>query len=180
MIVNMLMPAPKTNNYEWFEREIKPHEPELRGFINKHVSELTDVDDVLQETYRRLFRVKEQKPIHYPRGLLFTIAKNITRDLFRRKLTAKTFPVEDIEIYDLEDDDHLHERISRIDELDILKEAIDTLPKRCQAVFVLRKFEQLTYKEIAERMNISVNTVEVQLRKGLKRCHQYFVEKGIV
>ncbi len=46
--------------------------------------------------------------------------------------------------------------------------AIDTLPPKCRTVFQLSRFEELTYKQIAERMDISVKTVENQMGKALR------------
>lgn len=46
--------------------------------------------------------------------------------------------------------------------------AINTLPPKCRTVFQLSRFEELSYKEIAEKMNISVKTVENQMSKALK------------
>lgn len=48
-----------------------------------------------------------------------------------------------------------------------LEEAINKLPERCREVFVLSKVEELSNKEIAEKLNISVKTVEVQMTKAL-------------
>lgn len=45
--------------------------------------------------------------------------------------------------------------------------AVDSLPERCRAVFSLSRFEDMSYKEIAERLNISVKTVENQVSKAL-------------
>ena len=53
-----------------------------------------------------------------------------------------------------------------------LREAIDKLPERCREVFVLSKMEELSNKEIAERLNISVKTVEVQMTKALSRLRK--------
>jgi RNA polymerase sigma-70 factor (ECF subfamily) len=49
-----------------------------------------------------------------------------------------------------------------------ISSAIDTLPPKCRTVFQLSRFEELSYKEIAEKMNISVKTVENQMSKALK------------
>ena len=49
-----------------------------------------------------------------------------------------------------------------------VKDAIDTLPPKCRAVFQLSRFEELTYNEIADQMGISVKTVENQMGKALK------------
>jgi RNA polymerase sigma-70 factor, ECF subfamily len=49
-----------------------------------------------------------------------------------------------------------------------IDQAIDQLPERCRVVFVLSRFEQLSYAEIAENLDISVKTVENQISKALK------------
>jgi len=49
-----------------------------------------------------------------------------------------------------------------------LNEAIETLPERCRIVFCMSRFEQLSYKEIAAKLDISVKTVENQISKALK------------
>ncbi|MBR9921947.1 MAG: RNA polymerase sigma-70 factor [Bacteroidetes bacterium] len=49
-----------------------------------------------------------------------------------------------------------------------IDQAIENLPDRCRLVFVLSRFEELTYAEIAEKLDISVKTVENQISKALK------------
>jgi len=60
---------------------------------------------------------------------------------------------------------------------DNITAAIDTLPPKCRMVFKLSRFEELTYKEIADKMDISVKTVENQMSKALRvlreRLHSY-------
>jgi len=46
--------------------------------------------------------------------------------------------------------------------------AIDSLPERCRLVFVLSRFEEMSYKQIAEQLDISIKTVENQISKALK------------
>ncbi|WP_161808329.1 RNA polymerase sigma factor [Zhouia amylolytica] len=52
--------------------------------------------------------------------------------------------------------------------LAILREGIEELPQRCKEIFVMSKFEGMSYKQIAENLNISVNTVENQIGKAFK------------
>jgi len=49
-----------------------------------------------------------------------------------------------------------------------INEAIETLPNRCRIIFSLSRFEELSYKEIAEKLAISVKTVENQISKALR------------
>lgn len=49
-----------------------------------------------------------------------------------------------------------------------IKDAIDALPPRCRSVFQLSRFEDHTYQEIADKMGISIKTVENQMSKALR------------
>lgn len=51
---------------------------------------------------------------------------------------------------------------------DALHTAISTLPEKCRIVFNLSRFEQLSHKEIAEKLGISVKTIENQITKAMK------------
>ena len=54
----------------------------------------------------------------------------------------------------------------------VLEEAVERLPERCREVFVLSKMEELSNKEIAEKLNVSVKTVEAQMTKALSRLRK--------
>lgn len=49
----------------------------------------------------------------------------------------------------------------------IIEDAIQKLPEKIQVVFKMSRFEQMTYKEIAEKQNISIKTVESYIHKAL-------------
>lgn len=49
-----------------------------------------------------------------------------------------------------------------------IMEAINSLPPKCRTVFQLSRFEELTYQEIADKMEISIKTVENQMGKALR------------
>jgi RNA polymerase sigma-70 factor, ECF subfamily len=51
----------------------------------------------------------------------------------------------------------------------IVQKAIDLLPERCKVIFVLSREEGLTYQEIAEKLELSVKTVENQMSIALKK-----------
>ena len=55
---------------------------------------------------------------------------------------------------------------------DAIQQAIERLPERCREVFCLSKLEGLSNKEIAERLGISIKTVENQMTTALKRLRK--------
>jgi RNA polymerase sigma-70 factor (ECF subfamily) len=54
--------------------------------------------------------------------------------------------------------------------------AIDRLPQKCREIFVLNRYENLKYQEIANRLEISVKTVETQMSKALQHMRTQLAE----
>jgi RNA polymerase sigma-70 factor (ECF subfamily) len=114
-----------------------------------------------------------------PRGLLFTMARNAAHDLFRRRGTARTEGVTENELLGvLDETPGAGEIVSRQQEIELLADAIEALPERCRAVFLLRQFENMSQREIAARLGIAEHTVESQLTKALRRCEEFFAAAG--
>jgi len=172
------MPPTDSETARWFAEEVQPHESTLRGYLHR-IAAWTDIDDLVQETYTRLLRVRAKGEVRSTRGLLFATARNAARDLFRRRAVARTGSVTELDCTQVADEAPApDEAVARSQEVELLSAAIAALPERCREVFVLRRFEGLSHREIAERMNISEHTVEVQLTKALRRCEDFFEQKG--
>jgi RNA polymerase sigma-70 factor (ECF subfamily) len=162
----------------WFNEEVRPHEGALRGYL-RHFAPPSDVDDLVQEALIRTIKVRDQQDVRSIKGFLFATARNAARDLFRHRTVAKTIAIADIEsITVLDESPDARELTSRRQEADLLQAAIRSLPSRCRTILILRKFEHLSHHEIANRLGISVHTVEAQLTKALHRCEQFFRKRG--
>jgi RNA polymerase sigma-70 factor (ECF subfamily) len=171
--------SPQSDQTHWFTTELAPHEPALRAYLHGLVNP-SDIDDLVQETYARLLRAHARGSVGHPRGLLFATARNAARDLFRRRTTADTIPItEFVESRVFDAAPNAAETASRQQETDLLATAIAELPPRCREILVLRKFENLSHREIAEKLGISVHTVEAQLTKALHRCEEFFARHGL-
>jgi RNA polymerase sigma-70 factor (ECF subfamily) len=172
------MPPADPEIGRWFAAEVLPHETALRAYLHGLLSP-SDVDDVVQETYTRLIRARERGVVSSPRGLLFATARNVSRDLFRRRAVAPTTPITEMAATHVFDDaPEVPEAVSRRQETELLEAAIAALPPRCREVLLLRKFENLSHREIAQRLGIAEHTVEAQLTKALHRCEEFFVRQG--
>jgi len=55
-------------------------------------------------------------------------------------------------------------------------EAIDSLPDQCKRIFKLSRFEQLKYKEIAEKLSITIKAVEAQISKALRILSEKLID----
>ncbi len=163
----------------WFATELAPHEAALRAYLHGLVRP-ADIDDLVQETYARILQARARGPIGSPRGLLFATARNAARDLFRRRAVANTIPIAEMpESRVFDEAPGVPETVSRRQESDLLAAAIAELPPRCREILVLRKFENLSHREIAQRLGIAAHTVEAQLTKALHRCEEFFARHGL-
>ncbi len=176
------MPPTDTEHSQWFSSEVQPHEPALRAYLRSRFPSLGDPDDVVQETYTRLLREKDAGRIRHPRAFLFTAARNIALDFFRRRRrTAGTETVTHSSLENVvEDRPGAVELLSRQQELEILTEAVQSLPERCRQVIMLRYLKSCSYKEIATLLGISTETVKTHLAKGVERCAEYFEARGLL
>lgn len=175
------MPPSDTEQSRWFAVEVQPHETALRAYLRSRFPLLPDCDDVIQETYRRLLREKDAGRIRHTRAFMFTAARNVALDVFRRRKTAGTEPIPHSGAIDVvEERPDAAEALSQRQELEILTDAVRTLPDRCRQVIMLRYLKGCSYKEIAGLLDVSTETVKTQMAKGVRRCAEYFEARGVL
>ena len=72
-------------------------------------------------------------------------------------------------------------RDMEVEELNhFIEEAILSLPDKCRDVFLKSRNEEMSNREIAEQLNISVKTVEAQITKALKTIRSYITDKMVI
>lgn len=164
----------------WFFEEVQPHEPKLRAYLRHRFPTLTDVDDIVQETYVRLFRERRAGKRFEAQWYLFPVARNLAFDVFRRSRTVAIGDLADLaRLGEVEDDRDVVEAVSRVGEIELLHEAIRHLPERCREIFVLRRLHGMAHREIANQLGISEKTIDAQLCIGIFRCRQFLVARGV-
>lgn len=165
----------------WFAEEVQPHEPALRAYLRARFPALSDHDDLVQETYTRLLRARETGRLTYAKAFLFTAARNVAIDMFRRRSTT---PVESLseceDVPVLEENSGVVDTLERQQRLQVLIEAMDALPERCRQVIMLRHMDGLSYKEIAAQLGISPETVKVHMVRGVRACTGHFRTHGLL
>lgn len=152
---------------EWISICILPHEAALRGWLQRHSA--SDADDLVQEAYCRLSQLNEWETITNPRAYLFTTVRNLLLEQVRRNQVVGIQSLLDIQNFDLADSAPSPEEIvAGRNELGRLRAIASRLPDSCRDVFILRKLDQLSQREVAERLDLTQNIVEKRTAQALK------------
>lgn len=142
----------------------------MRSWLYRVVAERSDVDDIIQEVYCRLWAVENIETIVDPRAYFFRTAKNIIIDEVRRAKIVKFSVLADVEEGVVDTLAFSPERIAGArDELRRVIAFIDQLPPRCREIYSLRKIEGLSLQQISDRLGLSRTVVENEVSRGLKR-----------
>jgi RNA polymerase sigma-70 factor (ECF subfamily) len=173
-------PSTPPEHIRWFREEVQPHEAKLRAYLRHRFPTIKDVDDIVQETYARLFRERRAGRTFDARAYLFPVARNVAFDIFRRSRSVAIGGLGEMAgLGVLEEKPDAAETASHRQELELLEQAIALLPERCRTVFTLRRLQGLSHRAIAEQLGISENTVDAQLCTAIFRCRQYFIAHGV-
>jgi RNA polymerase sigma factor (sigma-70 family) len=162
---------------EWVGRCVLPCEGSARAWLRRASVKPSEIDDIIQEGYSRIASIESFRHITNPRAYFVGIVRNILFEQLRRSRIVRIDTVAELDALNISDNSPDPERaMSAKDELVRLRRLIDALPARCRRVFVLRKIDGLSQKQIAERLGITVNTVETQVGRGLRLILKAWVE----
>lgn len=157
-------------------RIIEAYYDELQRFTRRRLRGAPAAEDLVQEACLRFTRLETAK-LTNPRAFLYRILSNLVVDHQRQQQRERAVPIEsEADIVD-ETADAERAIISR-ERLLLLKQAVEELPPRCRECFVLRRFDDLSQEEIAQRMGISRNMVEKHLRTAALHCMKRLSENG--
>jgi RNA polymerase sigma-70 factor (ECF subfamily) len=158
------------------------NESALKRFLRRFTVHASDAEDLAQEAFIRAYAAEAGQPITSPKAFLFRVARNLALNERAKAVNATTLPLEDFaETPVLEDVGQvaLEDEMEARQRIRMLADAMATLPPQCSKVFLLRKVHGLSYKEIAEKLGISVSTAEKHAALGLLRCSEYMRQHGV-
>lgn len=172
--------SPPEDFSAWYVAEVQPHAVELRAWLHGRYAVLSDPDDLVQEALTRVWRERQARPVPSPRALLYTTARNLALDQIRRRQVVRIDALAELaELSVLEDSPSAADTTARNQELDLLTQALQSLPERCRQVLTLRKIYGLSQREIATQLGISEHTVEAQVGNGMRRCTEFLARHGL-
>jgi len=152
------------------------NEVALKRYLRRFIRSREAADDLAQEAFLRAFAAESRQAIEVPKAFLFKVARNLALNELARQSTMAIEPLGDFEGQEVLEDSNqaaADDVVESRERIRLLARAIAALPPQCAKVFILRKMQGLSQKEIAVRLNISVRTVENHVALGLSRCRAY-------
>ncbi len=124
-------------------------------------------EDLVQDLFLEIWNKRETLNITSSiKSYLFRSIVN--RSLNWLRANKQIFDEVDEGVTNRSDDYNITHTMQKNELEDYITSCIDELPEKCRLVFILSRFEELSYKEIASKLEISVKTVENQISKALK------------
>lgn len=130
-----------------------------------YVKDENTIRDLAQDVFFEIWKKRNSLNINNVKAYLRRSV--INKALNYIKAQRMNFEDSD-EPFDQPDNSNVQENLEAEQLQQVINDAIATLPERCRVVFALRRFEELSLKEIAAKLDISPKTVENQLTKAMK------------
>ena len=141
------------------------------GAISRFIRDTNLVEDLAQEVFIRFWEKRHQ--INITSSIPAYLRRMAINEALAHLRKNKRFQEEELDTNlsfsadNSGEDQFMHGELQQQ-----VTRAINTLPPKCRAIFQLSRFEDLTYREIADKLDISIKTVENQMGKALKILRQ--------
>ena len=146
----------------------RDHATRLRRRLRAELKSNEEASDLLHDAFARLLGARALDRLLQPEAFLNRILRNLLIDRSRR-LANRAIHVEIDDELDLAVPADQSDAIEAEQMRDRYREVVASLPDRMREVFLLHRVEQLSYKEIANRLGISVRTVEWHIAEAIVR-----------
>ena len=172
-------------NEEVLEQLLKRHRDKIFGFIYSKVRNQELTEDLFQDTLFKVVRtLKKGKYIEEGKFLswVIRIAHNIIIDYYRKQnKMRKVYESEDFSMFDILHDKSLdaEKQMIRSQMIDKIRVLIEQLPKDQKTVLKMRMYEELSFQEIADKTNVSINTALGRMRYALINIRKIIEEHQI-
>lgn len=153
----------------WFHREVFVHDGALTRFLRRNWRNESDVADLRQEIYAKVYHAAREGLPLQAKAFLFAAARNHLINQVRHAKVVSIEHVGDLGALAVVTDELTPDRnVTAREELRRLQAGLNQLPPRCREIVMLRKIEGMSIGEIAAQLGLAVSTVDNQLAFGMR------------
>ncbi|OXA97947.1 RNA polymerase subunit sigma-24 [Flavobacterium oncorhynchi] len=165
---------------------IKRHESKIYGFIYSKIADRDISNDIFQDTFIKVIKTLKSNSYNEEGKFLpwvMRISHNLIVDHFRK---TKKMPMyretEEFSIFSIMSDDSLNiENKMILDQVEVdLKRLIEELPDDQKEVLVMRMYQDMSFKEISELTDVSINTALGRMRYALMNLRKIIDKHQII
>jgi RNA polymerase sigma-70 factor (ECF subfamily) len=155
----------------WFREQVLPLEPALLRFAKRIAPADMDAEDIVQDVLVRMISSPDWRRIASPEAFAKTTLRHIVYDALRRRQLVHVHLLGNLEQAQIAED-RPDPEVSLLakDKLERLSRIAAGLPTQCRRAFTLRNVYGFSYIDIADRLGITVSTVEKHLSRALVIC----------
>lgn len=165
---NILIQRIKNDDREAFREIYDRYKYRVFSFAGRYLNDKSDIEEIIQEVFVKLWktrsRIKQDLPLY---NYLFTITRNTILHKKQKQVNEKKY-LEYLKTYysistlSTQNDIQFKETSEKVNS------AINKLPAKRREIFLLNRNEGLTYREIADKLELSIKTVESHMRLALQ------------
>lgn len=147
----------------------KKHSNWLSIYIQRRLGCPEATADLVQDTYLRLLAKTTLPSLQDSRRYLTHIAKGLVIDLYRKR-NVETAYLELIANDPIALSTSAESQLLMIEALTEIDNLLQQLPEKVRQALLMRQLENMSYKQIAKQLNVSVSSVEKYIARALQRC----------
>jgi RNA polymerase sigma-70 factor (ECF subfamily) len=158
-------------------------EDKIRGAAYRFLGSEEEARDVAQEAFLKAYRALGgfKREARFS-SWLYQIATNLCRDRLRRRRTRAAVSLEELEETGpviVETRPGAHERLQQMDLARVVRRAVHALTEEQREVVILKEYQELTFLEIAQALDVPVSTVKTRLYRGLGQLRLQLEREGL-
>lgn len=157
----------RSNDVDAFSAIFRCYYEPLSFFAGRYLHDLQAAEGIVQDVFVRLWESRESLSIHTSlKSYLYASVRNACLNFIKRENFTVSIDRGEERIDTSVSQPDVQAESNELSEA--IEQAIGKLAPKCRQIFTMAKYDGLSYEEIAEVLDISINTVKTQLKRALK------------
>ncbi|MDX9846874.1 MAG: RNA polymerase sigma-70 factor [Tenuifilaceae bacterium] len=155
-------------NIKEFEKLFRKLYADLCHYAFKYLKDMDAAEEIVQDLFYSYWKNRGRIEVKTSlKSYLYQATKNRCLKSIEHNAVKEKYSRE-LQVENLTETPEASQEIETEELTEIIEKTLDQLPERCREIFVMSRFDGLKYAEIAEKLSVSVKTVEANMGKALK------------